>query len=244
LAWLVNEPGQRLTPAQTAMGTTAYLAPEIAEGNTADEATDLYALGCTLYELACGRPPFQGTLPAMVLAHVNNEPAPPSTHRPDLPEDLQALILQLLNKDPARRPHSAEEVRRRLATPSEQAAVHRTPNRQMLAAAALVGGLLLVSLVSWGIPGPDLGRLNSEPVQPTPTVTRPVPQPTKPSSTNPQSQPPQPIHDNRSDDAFSSTTPSTQTLRGAKPEAGKEKAANAHGNGQGKKGQHSKKRNN
>jgi hypothetical protein len=132
----------------------------------------------------------------------------------------------------------------KLATPSEPTAVHRTPKRQMLAAAALVGGLLLISLVSWGIPGTDLGRLNSEPVQPTPTVTRPVTQPTRPSSINPQPQPRQPIHDSRSDDALSTTTPSTQTLRGAEPEAGKEKAANAHGNGQGKKGKHSKKHNN
>jgi eukaryotic-like serine/threonine-protein kinase len=114
LAWLVNETGHRLTPDGTAMGTTHYLAPEIAAGKPIDPRSDLYSLGCVLYELACGRPPFEGPMPEMILAHLNNEPEPPSYLRPELPWDLEALILQLLAKQPDHRPAGAGEVGHRL----------------------------------------------------------------------------------------------------------------------------------
>ncbi|MBI4574934.1 MAG: protein kinase [Planctomycetes bacterium] len=96
-------------------GTPHYLAPELIRGEPHDPRTDLYALGVTLYEVLTGRPPLDGdTIRAIVRAHLEVEPAPPSTLRPEIPGPLEDLVLALLAKDPARRPYGADEVAREL----------------------------------------------------------------------------------------------------------------------------------
>ncbi len=77
--------------------------------------SDLYALGCVLYELVGGRPPFVGDdAVAIIGQHLNTPPVAPSWHRPDCPAALEALILRLLEKVPSKRPASATEVRQAL----------------------------------------------------------------------------------------------------------------------------------
>ena len=73
----------RLTADRAVVGTLAYLSPEQARGDPATPASDLYGLGATLYELACGRPPFSAeTAEALIAQHLHAAPAPPSAHEP------------------------------------------------------------------------------------------------------------------------------------------------------------------
>ncbi len=89
----------------TITGTSLYLAPETALGQTAESAGDVYSLGCALYELLTGRPPFVADTPIAVLCqHVESEPAAPGRLRPELPGDLGSYLLRMLAKSPAERP--------------------------------------------------------------------------------------------------------------------------------------------
>ncbi|MEN3540100.1 protein kinase [Microbispora sp. ZYX-F-249] len=106
----------RLTMVGTVVGTAAYLAPEQIDGRGGGAACDLYALGCVCYELLCGHPPFTGSAPELVYQHMHQAPVPPGRHRPDIPAELERLIMALLAKDPAARPADAEVARRVLAT--------------------------------------------------------------------------------------------------------------------------------
>jgi DNA-binding SARP family transcriptional activator len=89
----------------------AYLPPELAQGRRPDRRADLYQLGVTLYELATGRLPFTGETPlAIVSQHVDVTPVPPRSRQPNLPPDLEAVILRLMAKRPQDRYPSADEV--------------------------------------------------------------------------------------------------------------------------------------
>lgn len=101
----------RLTTSGIIMGTPAYMAPEQARAETIDQRTDLFGLGCLLYELITGRTPFYGeTLATIVIALIEETPLPPSHYQPDIPPALDELILHLLAKKPADRPQSAQAV--------------------------------------------------------------------------------------------------------------------------------------
>jgi hypothetical protein len=106
-----------LTPAGAVVGTPTYLAPEQArDPGAADARADLYSLGCTLYHLLAGRPPFaEGTALQQLLAHQDRAPRPVTEYRPDVPEGLARLVERLLAKDPRRRCQTAAEVVEALA---------------------------------------------------------------------------------------------------------------------------------
>jgi serine/threonine protein kinase len=98
------------------VGTPGYLAPEQVEGRAVDARCDLFALGCVLYETATGRSPFAGpTNEAVLHAVLTTEPTDPQVIAPELPVSLAALIGELLRKEPAHRPATAELVANRLA---------------------------------------------------------------------------------------------------------------------------------
>ncbi len=112
IARLLNSSRAGLTGPATAVGTSEYMAPEQATAGEVDARTDLYAVGCVLYHMLTGRPPLTGDDPLRVLwRHVHEAPTPPAQLRPGLPADLDALVTQLLAKDPADRPSTAAEVR-------------------------------------------------------------------------------------------------------------------------------------
>ncbi|MCX4625285.1 serine/threonine-protein kinase [Streptomyces sp. NBC_01443] len=108
-----------LTETREVIGSWLYMAPERADLHaTVDERSDLYSLGCLLYELLTGHPPFydpDATPAAILHCHMRVTPPPPSHTRRELPEDLDRLVLEILSKDPAARPSKASEVRARLS---------------------------------------------------------------------------------------------------------------------------------
>jgi serine/threonine-protein kinase len=106
---------RRITHAGKTAGTFLYMAPEQIRGGEITPRTDLYALGCVLFELLAGRPPFAAETPAATLHLHCKQPAPRVTQFAlDCPEPLEKLILNLMEKDPAQRPESAAAVAREL----------------------------------------------------------------------------------------------------------------------------------
>ncbi len=96
-------------------GTAAYMAPEQIRGEWVDARADIYALGCILYELMCGRPPYIATHPrGVLLQHLTSTPEPPSKHITEVPLELDTLVLQMLARDPRERLGYAADVAARL----------------------------------------------------------------------------------------------------------------------------------
>lgn len=110
-ARVATEAAMRLTSAGSVIGTAAYLSPEQILGEPGDAASDLYALGCVCYELLCGRPPFAGPATEVISQHVRDRPDPLRRYRPEVPVELERLVLALLEKDPGARPTGGEVVR-------------------------------------------------------------------------------------------------------------------------------------
>jgi eukaryotic-like serine/threonine-protein kinase len=109
IAHLPGEGASTLTGTGQIIGSAQYLAPERAQGGQAGKPADVYALGCVLYQLVTGRPPFTGEHPTAILyQHVDADPAPPSLERPELAGAFEQVLLQMLAKDPDDRPTAAE----------------------------------------------------------------------------------------------------------------------------------------
>ncbi|MET8681031.1 tetratricopeptide repeat protein [Streptomyces sp. NPDC004647] len=105
----------RLTGTGIAMGTPHYMSPEQIAGDAVDHRSDLYSLGCVLYEIATGAPPFDlGDAWAVLVGHRDTPPEPLRNHRPELPEFLERIVLDLLAKDPDDRPDEASELSERI----------------------------------------------------------------------------------------------------------------------------------
>ncbi|MFI1797001.1 serine/threonine-protein kinase [Streptomyces sp. NPDC020379] len=129
IARFVDETSTALTRVGQIVGTSTYLAPERALGRMAGPASDVYALGCVLYQLLVGRPPFWADSPtALLYLHVDAAPEPPGRHRADLPPAFESCLLRMLAKQPEERP-SAEEVAEWFAGPSWQGAPPAAPPR-------------------------------------------------------------------------------------------------------------------
>ncbi|MEU6096213.1 protein kinase [Streptomyces sp. NPDC047079] len=110
---IVDDPDEaRLTSTGVSVGTARYMAPEQFEGRQVSQAADLYALGCVLYEMLVGVPPFVSESPFdLARKHLEAEPTPLGVIRGDIPAELIRLVGRLLAKDPADRPASAADVR-------------------------------------------------------------------------------------------------------------------------------------
>jgi serine/threonine protein kinase len=159
---------EALTTTTGAIGTAHYIAPEQARGDPVDGRADLYSLGCVLFEMLVGRPPFEGDAAALTYAHVHRPAPRVRSLVPSVSEHLDALVAALLEKERSARPQSAAEVLAALIPAPEEATypdAHPTeplprpePTRRLpqerpralprwvrpAAAAALVGLLLLI----------------------------------------------------------------------------------------------------
>ncbi len=140
------------------VGTVVYMSPEQLEGKPVDHRTDIFSLGCVLYEMATGLRPYGGDSRAAISAAIlSSDPIPPRSLQPTLPAALERIVLTALEKNPDDRWQTAQDVARQLrwlsesSTPTEPAAAVVTPaSRRWLfvalpIAAAVVGGLLV-----WG----------------------------------------------------------------------------------------------
>ncbi|MEV5012518.1 protein kinase [Streptomyces sp. NPDC055692] len=122
IARLADDTAAALTSAGMIVGTVSYLAPERALGKDAGPASDMYALGCVLYELLAGHPPFRADTPtALLYQHVQESPLPPHSVGVELPAELEQLVLALLAKEPEARP-GAEQVADWLSAPGRSSA--------------------------------------------------------------------------------------------------------------------------
>jgi eukaryotic-like serine/threonine-protein kinase len=92
------------------LGTASYLSPEQAQGQPVDARSDIYALGVVLYEMLTGRPPFTGDSPmAIAYKQVNATPPAPSSANPEVPPELDAVVMRALSKNPANRYQTGQE---------------------------------------------------------------------------------------------------------------------------------------
>lgn len=101
-----------ITETGTVLGSVQYLSPEQARGDTVTAASDLYALGCVLYEMLAGVLPFDGESPiAIALKHIYEEPLPLRVHKPYVPPELEGICRRALAKSPRQRYASAKQMR-------------------------------------------------------------------------------------------------------------------------------------
>ncbi len=108
---------KRVTAEGMVIGTPAYLSPEQAQGHTLDHRTDIYSLGVVLYEMSTGHLPFDADeIPALLLQQVRQPPPPPRLIKPDLPVELERIILRTLEKNPVRRFPNADALAQALET--------------------------------------------------------------------------------------------------------------------------------
>ena len=104
------------------MGTPDYMPPEQAQGQPADFRSDIYSLGVVLFETFTGKLPFTGdTVMEIVMAHIQEPPPRPRSVNPKLPAELEAVILRCLEKDPAKRYQTADELLEALTAISSKA---------------------------------------------------------------------------------------------------------------------------
>lgn len=193
--------GGTSTETTTVRGSIPYLAPEQARGEPTDPRTDVYALGCVLYEVLTGRPPFDGdTGAATVGQHLHRPPPRPADVVPGLPVALDTIVGRMLAKDPKDRPAdmtsvalALDEVARRGGdatavlppAPTEPIAAPATRRPSWRPAAAAVAVLGLAAL-AWQVAGPEPSTSTEAPppaaattASPSPTATTdPSPSPT------------------------------------------------------------------
>jgi beta-lactam-binding protein with PASTA domain/predicted Ser/Thr protein kinase len=116
----------QMTEAGSIVGTAQYLSPEQARGAPVDPRSDIYSLGVVLYEMLTGKVPFSGDTPVEIaMKHLSQVPEPPSELRPEVPHDLDAVVMRALAKDPEQRYATAEEMDADLARVARGVAVSR-----------------------------------------------------------------------------------------------------------------------
>ncbi|GAA1684236.1 Stk1 family PASTA domain-containing Ser/Thr kinase [Glycomyces endophyticus] len=184
-----------MTQTSAVIGTAQYLSPEQARGETVDARSDVYAVGCVLYELLVGHPPFTGDNPVSVAyQHVREEARPPSELNPNVPPSVDAVVMKALSKNPEHRYHSAAEMREDLIRaargqdvmapavmgpadrtaiidPDATAPIRQLPTssgkrRPWLIALGVVLALVAVSAAAWGI----MRAMNETALVPVPLV--------------------------------------------------------------------------
>src|SRR6185436_7077190 len=117
-----------MTSTAAVIGTAQYLSPEQARGESVDARSDVYSMGCLLYELVTGAPPFSGDSPvAVAYQHVREDARLPSSINPEVPPELDAILMKAMSKNPANRYQSAAEMRNDLLRALAGQRVEATP---------------------------------------------------------------------------------------------------------------------
>ncbi|MER6826457.1 serine/threonine-protein kinase [Streptosporangium sp. NPDC000563] len=179
-ARVASEAAMRLTSAGSVIGTAAYLSPEQILGTPGNTASDLYALGCVCYELLCGRPPFVGPDAEVISQHVRDRPDPLRRYRPDVPPELEGLVMALLEKDPAARPTGGEVIRQVTATAHHTSAARDSVSPVSPVPAAPTAPTAPTATHDIGTPIPAQAPMQAPAptkVTPGPPVSGPVPVP-------------------------------------------------------------------
>src|ERR671916_202829 len=128
IARAVSDSAATMTSTAAVIGTAQYLSPEQARGESVDARSDVYPVGCLLYELVPGAPPFTGDSPVSVAyQHVREDPRLPSSVNPAIPPELDAILLKALSKNPANRYQSAADMRNDLLRAMAGQPVEATP---------------------------------------------------------------------------------------------------------------------
>ncbi len=164
LAASKTDSGSRMTETGMSLGTPHYMSPEQAMGErTLDARTDVYALGCVLYEMLTGEPPFTGPTAQSIVAKVMTaEPESVSTYRKTVPAQVEEAVAVALAKLPADRFASAADLADALAnpagggpgTPRNRGAKPATTSRAIYALSALSATLLVAAVIGWLRPAP------------------------------------------------------------------------------------------
>jgi beta-lactam-binding protein with PASTA domain/tRNA A-37 threonylcarbamoyl transferase component Bud32 len=166
----------QMTEAGSIMGTAQYLSPEQARGAPVTAASDLYSVGIVLYEMLTGKVPFTGDSPIEIaMKHLNDPPKPPSRIRPEIPEELDQVVLRALAKEPEQRYQTAEEFIEDLTR--VEAGMPVAPETAEAATAVITGATALQTGATEVLGPDDATRVTS----PRPYTTR-RPPPTYPPS--------------------------------------------------------------
>jgi eukaryotic-like serine/threonine-protein kinase len=143
----------QMTEVGSIIGTAQYLSPEQARGARVDQTSDLYSVGVVLYEMLTGQVPFTGDTPLEIaMKHLSEVPTPPSELRPEVPHDLDLVVLRALAKDPSERYQSAEEMDTDLARVAQGLPVD--PDTETAATAVLAGSGVLAAAPTSVLPRP------------------------------------------------------------------------------------------
>jgi serine/threonine protein kinase len=218
--------GESLTRTTSILGSPNYLSPEQARGETVDARSDIYSLGCVLYEMLSGRPPFDAESPvAVAYKHVHEDPPLPSAIEPSVPAALDAVTLRAMAKDPDERFRSAEELAdalddrtaplpvtgatERIPPPAPTARLprrtDRPPRRNLTPLLIAVLALALVGVAAVALlGGPDPAGGGS-----SPTVTQ---EPTRSASPSPSPSTPSPPATTAPTDAVNAAVASLTSL--------------------------------
>ena len=138
----------QLTIAGSTMGTVAYMSPEQARGEEADVRSDVWSLGVVLYEMLAGELPFKGTYFEAISHAIRNDPAPPlSTVVPDIPPDVEAMVMRALAKNPAERIQSARDAARALRKLQGGSSALELRTEPLLSVGARIGQYKIEALI-------------------------------------------------------------------------------------------------
>jgi serine/threonine-protein kinase len=231
---------EALTLTLNVLGTARYMSPEQARGDRLDGRSDIYSLGCVLFEMLSGRTPFEGAPVALSYAHVNTPAPRVRSFNPAVPVSMDELVAAMLEKDPAHRPQTAEGLQSSLAAGMEQDAFAPTAVMERLPmtlttpiARPPAGGrrragpkawptvvigvcglamLVLIALLAGG--GPD-GRANASRRSPHPSSSPAMQQPSPVESSPPASPQPPPASPQPSPVETSSPEPQPPSLEEA-----------------------------
>ncbi|MDP2956837.1 MAG: serine/threonine-protein kinase [Longimicrobiales bacterium] len=158
IALTIAPPGwARITATGVTLGTAEYMSPEQCggEGGT-DPRSDIYSLGCVLHHMLAGAPPFTARSAAAVVAKQLRDPPPPlRSLRPDVPEEVQAVVLRALEKDPSHRFASADEMRQAL---ERAVTLPQAPSPLPAFATRWAGGLMGLFVLAAAVVALRVGR--------------------------------------------------------------------------------------